>query len=307
MIKMTMLLKRAPGVTREEFIDHHVRVHGALMRSIPEGREHILRYVQTHPVATSFATVEQADFDGTAELWFDSPEGLDAVMGSETFTTVVAADEPNFLDQTATVIIVGELDAIIGDATTEATAVPPLPATKDRFGTLPRGINHIGLTVPDLDSATEFLRNAFDAKIAYDGLTTNDAPRGGSDTEQQLGLPAGTKIRRQRMIQIGIGPGIEMFEVDTKLQQSPAKLSDFGVNHVSVYVDDIDSSLQRAVAAGARALSEPHENSAHEDTPGNASVYVQAPWGSLFELQTIPGGHWYDDTSEARVWTPPRR
>lgn len=307
MITMTMFLKKAPGITHEEFVHHHVTVHGALMRSIPEGRQHILRYLQTHPGDTGISSVTPADFDGTAQLWFDSPEGLDAVMGSETFRNVVAADEPNFLDQRATLVVVGEAHPIIGDATTETSAVLPLGPRGDRFGTLPRVCNHVGLTVPDIDSATEFLRAAFDAKLAYDGLGPGDPPREGEETEQQLGLPPGAAITRQRMVQIGTGPSIEMFQVEGAQQQAPAKLSDLGLNHLSVFVDDVDDALRRAVAAGGEALSEPHPNSPHEDTEGNASVYVRAPWGTLFELQAIPGGHWYDDTAEIQVWTPPAR
>ncbi|MBB3102654.1 catechol 2,3-dioxygenase-like lactoylglutathione lyase family enzyme [Azomonas macrocytogenes] len=32
--------------------------------------------------------------------------------------------------------------------------------THDEFGALPRGINHIGMTVPDLDQASAFLKQA---------------------------------------------------------------------------------------------------------------------------------------------------
>lgn len=307
MIKMTMFLKRAAGVTIDDFIDHHINVHGALMRSIPEGRDHIVRYLQTHRGSSTVSTVSTAPFDGTAEIWFDSPEGLDAVMGSETFRTVVKEDEPNFLDPEATIVVIGDVEDVIGDPTTEALSIPPLTPAADQFGTLPRGGNHIGLTVPDIDEATDFLRRAFDAKVAYDGLTDSDTPRSGAETEDQLGLPDGSAIVRQRMMQIGMGPGIEMFEIHASPQQPAAGLGDLGLNHFSIYVDDIGASLRRAVAAGAQALSEPHPNSAHEDTYGNASVYVRAPWGTLFELQTIPGGHWYDDAAETAVWTPPAR
>jgi catechol 2,3-dioxygenase-like lactoylglutathione lyase family enzyme len=31
-----------------------------------------------------------------------------------------------------------------------------------------RGIDHIGITVPDMEAATRFLREAFDAAIVYD-------------------------------------------------------------------------------------------------------------------------------------------
>ncbi len=57
------------------------------------------------------------------------------------------------------------------------------------------GINHLGMTVPDMDEATKFFKEAFGAKIAYDGLTLADEPREGETVERQLGLPKGGKER----------------------------------------------------------------------------------------------------------------
>lgn len=171
---------------------------------------------------------------------------------------------------------------------------------------LPRGINHIGITVPDLDEATRFLQEGLGAKVAYDGLTDSDAPRCGAQTEQQLGLPQGSRIRRQRMIVAGTGPSLEMFEIDGPSRPA-AGLVDYGLNHIAFYVDDIDAALERLVEAGGRALSDVHGNSRYEDSPGNGSVYVLAPWGTIIELQTIPAGHYYPDGSDVRVWTPPPR
>lgn len=105
-------------------------------------------------------------------------------------------------------------------------------------GPLPRGNQHIGVTVPGLDAATRFLADGLGVKVAYDGLSPEDEPRSGPEVERQFGLRAGAEIRR------------------------------------------------------------------HEDTPGNGSVYVRAPWGMLIELQTIPGGHTYPADAEAEVWMP---
>lgn len=168
---------------------------------------------------------------------------------------------------------------------------------------LPRGIQHIGITVPDLDAATEFLVQGLGAKVAYDGLTPDDEPRQGAEVERQLGLPSGAAIRRQRFIVIGEGPGLEVFEISGE-QREAAGLADFGLNHISLYCDDLEGSRDRLVAAGGEALSEIHGNSRHEDTPGNGSVYVKAPWGMLIELQTIPGGHYYPEDSQSEVWMP---
>lgn len=174
---------------------------------------------------------------------------------------------------------------------------------QDGFGPLPRAIQHIGVTVPDLDAATRFLVDGLGAQVAYDGLTPDDEPRSGELVERQLGLPKGAAIHRQRCFAIGGGPGLEVFQISG--EQRPASgLADFGLNHISLYCDDLPGALRRLVAAGGTQLDEIHENSRHEDSPGNGSIYVKAPWGMLVELQTIPNGHY---GSAVDVWMPEKR
>lgn len=168
---------------------------------------------------------------------------------------------------------------------------------------LRRGIQHIGVTVPDLDEATQFFVEGLGAQVAYDGLTAADEPRQGPEVERQLGLPEGAAIHKQRFLVLGQGPGLEVFEISGD-QRAASGLADLGLNHISFYCDDLDGVLARLLSAGGEALSEVHENSRHEDTPGNGSVYVRAPWGMLIELQTIPAGHYYGEDSEAGVWMP---
>ncbi|WP_218670131.1 hypothetical protein [Salmonella enterica] len=58
------------------------------------------------------------------------------------------------------------------------------------------------------------------------------------------------------------------------------------------------------VEAGGEPVSEPHENTRYEDSVGNETIYIKAPWGSLIELQTIPNGYYYPENSEAEVFIP---
>ncbi|KAF1366290.1 VOC family protein [Yokenella regensburgei] len=168
------------------------------------------------------------------------------------------------------------------------------------------GINDMGITVPDLQQATEFLQNALDAKFVYDGLTDSDSPREGADTERLLGLTEGSMIIKQRLLRIGNGPNLELFEIVSREQAQPVRLQDLGWNHISLYVDDIHYAVERVKAAGGQFLSEIHGSSRHEDTDGNASLYFKSPWGSLIELQTIPNGYYYSEDSEAYTWIPER-
>lgn len=167
-----------------------------------------------------------------------------------------------------------------------------------------KGINHIGLTVPDIEEATAFFKSAFDAKIAYDALTHNDQPREGLEVERMLGITKGAKIVRQRMIVIGNGPNIEMFEIKSDNQREPLTLDDLGFNHISLMVDNIENILKKAVIAGANPLSETHGNSTYEDSKDSKSVYIKAPFNTLIELQSIPNGYYYPKNSEAKVFIP---
>lgn len=64
-----------------------------------------------------------------------------------------------------------------------------------------RGIDHIGMTVPDVDEASGFLVKAFDAEILYDVQPENAEPMAGKEPEQQLGIPKGAKIVHMRLVQ----------------------------------------------------------------------------------------------------------
>ncbi|RJT07055.1 EthD domain-containing protein [Halococcus sp. IIIV-5B] len=113
MIKMTMFLKRNADLSREEFVEHHIETHGPLFRSIPEAEEHVERYIQTHPIDLDTDAVSNADYDGTAEIWFDNEEGMEAVLTSETYEEEVFPDEKTFLNHDNTLTVVGEQTNII--------------------------------------------------------------------------------------------------------------------------------------------------------------------------------------------------
>lgn len=167
-----------------------------------------------------------------------------------------------------------------------------------------RGINHIGLTVPDIEQATTFFQTALDDKIAYDSQKLTDEPRAGQFVERVLGIEKGAKIIKKRMMVFGHGPNIEMFEIKDASQASAITLQDMGYTHISFYVDDFPAALEKVKKAGGIPLSEPHANTRYEDTPGNQTVYIQTPWGSLLELQTVPQGFYYPKDSEATLFTP---
>jgi catechol 2,3-dioxygenase-like lactoylglutathione lyase family enzyme len=167
-----------------------------------------------------------------------------------------------------------------------------------------RGVDHVGLTVPDIESASRFLEAALGATTLYDLQKRTDPPMAGKDVERQLGIPPGSGVVHMRMMRVGMGPSLELFQLEAAPQRDSASLNDFGLQHVAVYVDDIEAAADRFERAGGVLLSRPHGLMGVEKGQGNAWVYGRFPWGGLLELITYPAGVSVSAGSPPR-WTPP--
>ncbi|WP_030019132.1 VOC family protein [Streptomyces monomycini] len=167
-----------------------------------------------------------------------------------------------------------------------------------------RGIDHIGVTVPDIDAATAFFAAALDAEVLYDTLSREDGPNGGEGVERRLGVPPGTAQAAMRMLALPNGPGIELFEFTGPRQRPPAIPCDLGWQHLACYVDDLDAAVARAEEAGAVALGPPQPLPGPEEGARNRFVYLRTPWGSTLELLTYPDPQPYERTARRYRWRP---
>lgn len=167
-----------------------------------------------------------------------------------------------------------------------------------------RGIDHIGLTVPDIDQATAFFTKALGAQVLYDTLPREEGPKAGQGLDQRLGVPQGTKQVAIRMLALPNGPGLELFEFSGPRQDRAALPSDIGWQHLALYTDTLESSLRDVIAAGGTALSDPRPLPSVEAGPRNRFVYCRTPWGSTLELITYPDDQPYTESTELRRWTP---
>ena len=80
MVKLVALLKRKPGITRDEFAKRWVNSHAPLAAKMPGLRGYRI----------NIATARQPDetgpeppYDGTAELWWDSIDAMEAAFATE--------------------------------------------------------------------------------------------------------------------------------------------------------------------------------------------------------------------------------
>lgn len=122
MIKLTFCLVRLPHLSRAEFQHYWREQHGPLVRSQAAALR-LRRYVQSHTLpedAAPWLPVTRgspADFDGVAELWWDSMADFThrspaaAVAGA-----ALLADEKTFIDLARSpIFITEEVEIVPGD------------------------------------------------------------------------------------------------------------------------------------------------------------------------------------------------
>lgn len=106
MIKLVMCLRRHPAKTREEFQDYWLNNHGPFFMENASAMR-ARRYVQSHTLETPLndgmreSRGMQPEYDGVAEVWFESEEDLMEAMGSpegQKLGEALLEDERGFID-----------------------------------------------------------------------------------------------------------------------------------------------------------------------------------------------------------------
>lgn len=108
MIKFTILLRRRPGLTHDEFVRYHRDVHAAVFMSMSVVQRHVRRYVQQHTLETTLQGLRATSIDGVTELWFDDVESIGVVFTDESYLATIRPDEARFLDLNACEFIVSD-------------------------------------------------------------------------------------------------------------------------------------------------------------------------------------------------------
>lgn len=106
MIKFVMCLHRHPEMSREEFQNYWRNDHAQLFQSFVDTHK-AKRYVQDHTIDSPMNEMLREsrgmvqEFDGIAEVWFESEEAFIEAMSSEDgqkLGAILHEDESKFID-----------------------------------------------------------------------------------------------------------------------------------------------------------------------------------------------------------------
>lgn len=129
-----------------------------------------------------------------------------------------------------------------------------------------KGIHHVCLRVPDLYQTVEFYQKALDAKLVVEW---------GEEGKEDHAF----------ILDLGEGDFLEIFGSSQKWELGFWQ-------HVAVWTDDIEASMEKAISFGAKKVSEP----ARSDIPTRSGQivhmkygFIQAPGGEIIEfIEDIP-------------------
>lgn len=160
------------------------------------------------------------------------------------------------------------------------------------------GVEHIGLTVPDIESATAFFVDVIGAEVLYD--------IGPFETSEEwmashLAPHPSSRIKKIRMIKVANGPALELFEFTLPDGRTP--LPQNGGWHLAFYVVDMERALLALKVHGCEIQSGPVLMT-EGPSAGLEWLYFQAPWGQQLELVSYPGGIQAYLDHRRSVWRP---
>jgi catechol 2,3-dioxygenase-like lactoylglutathione lyase family enzyme len=161
------------------------------------------------------------------------------------------------------------------------------------------GVDHVGLTVPDINQAIEWFEDILGAVAP---LTFG--PFEGAFLEGALDVVAGTKIDQITVLRIGYSANIELFQYESPGQrQDEPRNSDWSGNHVAFYVTDIAAAVEYMDSRGVERLFGPFTLTAGP-AAGQSINYFRTPWGSFIEFISYPNGMAYQVPSVKPLWSP---
>lgn len=164
------------------------------------------------------------------------------------------------------------------------------------------GIEHAGVTVPNLAAATTFFHDV----MGCERVTSMGAFKASDDwMTVHLGVDARTEVAGIAMLRCGHGANLELLEyVDHGAPHRPIGNSDPGAAHLSFYTPNMKAALARLAQHGIQTMGEPFTKTSG-DTAGETFVYFRTPWGLQLELTSAPNGKAYEKTAKGtRLWSP---
>jgi catechol 2,3-dioxygenase-like lactoylglutathione lyase family enzyme len=152
-------------------------------------------------------------------------------------------------------------------------------------GKSPRaGMNHVGLTVGDIDEAVDWYARVFGLEL-LDGPMHCDTTTTGAGRRREVFGDQWGGMKLAHMLTSNLC-GVELFQFIEPAARRPEnsfEFWNFGAHHIAFTVEDFEGTLKMISDSGGRARTEVY------DVHGGIFIcYCEDPWGNVIEIVSRP-------------------
>jgi catechol 2,3-dioxygenase-like lactoylglutathione lyase family enzyme len=203
------------------------------------------------------------------------------------------SDRKDFLKQSATALAGASIFPLAGAHAARA-------GVRGELGLI--GIDHVGLTVPNIAEAVAWFTDVLGARAPLSFGPIADPQ--GTLMQDLLGVDPRSVIDQITVLRIGHSANIELFQYEAPGQRRDhPRNSDWSGHHIAFYVTDIDAANAYMDAKGVERFFGPFSLTAGP-AAGQSINYFKTPFGTYIELISYPHGMAYEATAAIPLWDP---
>lgn len=153
-------------------------------------------------------------------------------------------------------------------------------------------MNHIGIMVGDMDQAVEFYTEVLGLRVIMHNTKVIE------ERESAIGrmciavFGEGFEGFNIAHLVTTDGIGVELFEMKKRDQRHDLNFARLGIFHFCLQTDDFESVMQKTEQYGGKVRMDVMRYHPEDDTKPAKMVYLEDPFGNLFELYS----HSYEET-----------
>ncbi|MEC6796116.1 VOC family protein [Photobacterium sp. S4TG1] len=153
-------------------------------------------------------------------------------------------------------------------------------------------MNHVGIMVGDMDTAVEFYTKALGLDVVMGNTKVTE------ERETAIGrmciavFGEGFKGFNIAHLLTKDGIGFELFEMKDRQQRHEVDFSRIGIFHFCLQTDDFHGVIARTEQYGGKVRMDIMRYHPEDDSNTSQMVYLEDPFGNLFELYS----HTYEET-----------
>lgn len=145
-------------------------------------------------------------------------------------------------------------------------------------------MNHIGIMVSDMDRAIEFYTQALGLEIVMHKAQVIEERKSAIGRMCIAVFGEGFKGFNIAHLVTDDGIGIELFEMQDREARHEVDFGRIGLFHFCLETDDFEGVIEKVERLGGKARMTPMRYHPEDDSKPYKMVYLEDPFGNLFEL-----------------------